>query len=283
MKNLLIAVISWFLISVSAFAADRTKPINVRVTAQFGPTQSDPRYSEFASRVVNTILTNTVPQEQLWNKLLTNHVSQLPVSNRVWFAVEVWSEQPFLPSDMVAEITSNPSTGFGKTNTFNNPLLEYNMTSVAEVWQSDGSRTVVNSGLWNSQSVNRFIFLGIGLNTMTTTNEAQLKSNHDFLMGFTNLTITAKWSIRENGVVAASATKILQTRPNLSVSGRLSIVKKSSNLYYVTLPQFAGIGKFQRTSEVDGQWITVAGEYTSGLTLAISSALPRQFFRILVE
>ena len=262
----------------------RTSPIVTKVTAHYGPRVQDAGYLSFAKEVVSTILTNGTSKTQLGNKLLPRYLTGNPVTNTIWFSVEFWSYEPFTVDDIRCEIGSTPNNLFGKTNILDNIQNIYSDTSVGEFWNNDGSKKVISSGAWNSQPVNRFIFLGVPSKTLLENSEAQVAADTAWLLAFGNFTLSSLWTFWEGGEKVSKATKILETHPAPVISGglKISTVANRTNTYNVRFPEFSGTGHLQGSETPNGVWITF-GEYSSGSSVDITLSRPWQFFRLLVE
>jgi hypothetical protein len=265
----------------------RTSPVFGKTTAQWGPRVNDPGYDLFAKDVIETLRTNGIPKSQIGGKLLPGYLIGNPERNTIWFTTEFSSDEAFVVDEMQCEIESIPTNLLGKIEIIKNVQNIYSVTSVGEVWNADGTKRVISSGTWNSQPVNRFIFLGVASKRFSENSDAQVVSDTAWLLAFPNFTLVGKWSILLDGNLVASDKKVLETNPASVIMGGLMIspVAGQKNMYTIQLPKFSGVGALQYSEALGGRWTTINGfTLISGSKVGVSSADALfGYFRLLVE
>jgi hypothetical protein len=203
----------------------RTKPIFAKVLAFVGPVKSSPSYDQF---LIDTV--SRLNSGDLYTGIDTFNagdvsapkVAGLGEGRTIWFAVVFFSEEPFYLGRLTANIKSEPSNIFDKSESYYDSSTSkfiYASSSKGTLRNSNGVITYVNSGFWSDQLVNEAVFVGTASKTMDYSSQAQFDSNKAWLESFSNFYLRATWSMYdEAGGVLATATKSLETRPSVVVA-----------------------------------------------------------------
>lgn len=274
----------------------RTKPIYAKVLAFVGPIKSSPSYDQF--------LVDTVKSLQLGDQytgvdtFTAADVSASTVvqgeGRTVWFAVTFFSEEPFYPGRLTADIRSEPSNIFNKSESYYDSATQkfiYAASSKGTLKNSNGVVTYVDSGFWSDQPVNEFIFVGTASKTMNYSSQEQLISNTGWMNGYPNFFLSATWSMHdEAGGVLATATKSLETRP--SVVGRqpkLSINNIGGGKVRITASDLSGPATLMSsanatfTKSIWNEAVLTQTLPTVEIQTVVSPGTTNKFFRLVVQ
>lgn len=209
MKKFLVMFISFLSPIFSIFSAEFVrKPIYFDVVPFLGHIKSEMVYPDLARTVVTNLLYGRWDTySRLGHRLLPEYImaSTGDGSGRatLWFGLNVWSEEPFDPSDLKIVIKSSDQGNiFGKTEEFGSQSYIYTPTSSVGI-REDG--TMVTSGNWSTEKVVAFAFVGTACSTMMANNQAETDNNEAWLRQQGNFSITATFSINYGGKTYASS------------------------------------------------------------------------------
>ena len=274
----------------------RTKPIFAKVLAFVGPIKSSPSYDQF--------LVDTVKSLQLGDQYTgVNTFTAADVSastvvqgegRTVWFAVTFFSEEPFYPGRLTANIRSEPSNIFNKSESYYDSSTQkfiYSPSSKGTLKNSNGVVTYVDSGFWSDQPVSEFIFVGTASKTMDYSSQEQFKLNEGWLGGFQNFFLRATWSMYdEAGGVLATATRSLETRPSVVVPAPVITIAKSTTAGRVIVSASGLVGPATLLSSGNPKFVNTWNEAVLTPTLpsveiqgVVSPGTTNKFFRLVVQ
>lgn len=293
------SVIAFLMVALSSVVGQtttvRTKPIYAKVLAFPGPIKSSPSYDQF--------LVDTVKSLQLGDQYTgVNTFTAADVSastavqgegRTIWFAVTFFSEEPFYPGRLTADIRSEPSNIFNKAESYYDSATQkfiYSPSSKGTLKNSNGVVTYVDSGFWSDQLVNEFIFVGTASKTMNYSSQTQFDSNKAWLESYSNFFLRATWSMYdEAGGVLATATKSLETRPSVAVSQpKLSINNIGGGKVRITASDLSGPATL--LSSGNARFLNTWNEAVLTPTLpsveiqtVVSPGTTNKFFRLVVQ
>lgn len=244
-KNLVMALVVIMMTTVVTAGA-RTKPITAEVSAFAGPLRDSASYPTFLSDIVNG--GNNYPKVLVLKpedvSAPVGGLSGLPEGKTLWFSIRLSSDEPFVPGRFLANILSDPSNIFNKTESYydsDTSKFIYSASSKGVVWGQNGVKTYVDQGHWSAQAVNEFIFVGTASKTMNFSSLVQYEANKKWMLDFSNFTMTGVWTMYDaNGIVLATASKTLETKPKVVIPVALKITRISSGKSALSIANFNG-------------------------------------------
>jgi hypothetical protein len=275
----------------------RTKPIYAKVLAFVGPIKSSPSYDQFLIDTVNRLNSGdlyTGIDTFTAGDVSAPKVAGLSEGRTIWFAVTFFSEEPFYPGRLRADIVSEPSNIFNKSESYYDSSTSkfiYASSSKGTLRNSNGVITYVNSGFWSDQQVNEFVFVGTASKTMDYSSQAQFDSNKAWLESFANFYLRATWSMYdEAGGVLATATKSLETRPSVVVQPPIMTIARSVNPGRVIVSASGLVGPATLLSSGNARFVNTWNEAVLTPTLpsvevqtVSAPGTTNKFFRLVVQ
>jgi hypothetical protein len=275
----------------------RTKPIYAKVLAFVGPIKSSSSYDQFLLDTVNRLNSGdlyTGIDTFTAADISAPKVAGLGEGRTIWFAVVFFSEEPFYPGRLRADIVSEPSNIFNKSESYYDSSTSkfiYSSSSKGTLKNENGVVTYVNSGFWSDQQVNEFVFVGTASKTMDYSSQAQFDSNKAWLESFANFYLRATWSMYdEAGGVLATATKSLETRPSVVVQPPIMTIARSVNPGRVIVSASGLVGPATLLSSGNVRFINTWNEAvltpavpSVEIQTVVSSGTTNKLFRLVVQ
>lgn len=276
----------------------RTEPIYATVLALVGPIPSSAAYPGFLGDTVNKLSAGS-----LYTGIDTFTIADISApkveglgeGRTIWFALKLFSKQPFYPGRLKVDVSSEPSNLFNKNELYydsDTNKFVYASSSKGTLNNQNGVITSLSSGFWSEQLANEFVFVGTASKTVDYSSQAQFDSNKAWLESFSNFFLRCTWSMYdEAGGVLATATKSLETRPSVVVQPPIMTITRSGTAGRVIVSASGLVGPATLLSSGNPTF-TSANWNEAVLTptlpsveiqTVVSSGTTNKFFRLVVQ